>query len=149
MKATRYKYIYRKKNGKSFYSIVSWAASIDRVIENAERDNVGHMVGSPEIIDKKTFDLPEVQFLNESQKKAFFDVFSRYEITIEDVMLYDYCTKTTKRKINIIHNELWHASVLLGFEFQADIFGMNETKISNRASNLKAQFCKEKLNRYD
>jgi hypothetical protein len=147
MKATRYKYRYITNNDKQTYSITTWAANEARVIENAERDNVGYVVGNPEIIDTKTFTLPDLQFINDTQKRAFFDVFSRYEMNIEDVMLYDYCTNTTKRKINIIHNELWHKSILLEFKFQADIFGMNETKISNRASNTKAQFCKKKLNR--
>lgn len=145
MKATRYKYRYRTKNGKECYNIDLWAASKDRVINNARLRNVGYIINDPKVIDTKTFDLPDLQFISEAQKNAFFDVFSKHEITIEDVMLYDYCTPTTKRKINIFHNDLWHVSVLFGFDFQADIFGINETTISNRASNEKAEICRDKL----
>lgn len=145
MKATRYKYRYRTKNGKESYNIDLWAASKERVVEYAELENVGYMIKGPKIIDTKNFDLPDLQFINEAQKNAFFDVFSRHEITIEDVMLYDYCTPTTRRKINIFHNDLWNVSVLFGFDFQGDILGMDGNKISNRASNEKAEICRDKL----
>lgn len=145
MKATRYKYRYRTKNGKESYNIDLWAASKERVIENAELENVGYIVNGPKIINTKTFDLPDLQFINDAQKNAFFDVFSRHEITIEDVMLYDYCTATTKRRINIFHNDLWNVSVLLGFDFQADILGLDDGNLHNRASNEKAEICRDKL----
>ena len=145
MKATRYKYRYRTKNGKDSYNIDLWAANKDRVIENAELENVGYIVKEPKIIDTKTFDLPDLQFINAAQKNAFFDVFSRHEITIEDVMLYDYCIPTTKRKINIFHNDLCKMSVLLGFDFQADILGLDGRNLHNRASNQKAENYRDKL----
>jgi len=145
MKATRHKYRYRTKNGKECYNIDLWAASKDRVINNARLKNVGYIINDPKVIDTKTFDLPDLQFINEAQKNAFFDVFSRHEITIEDVMLYDYCTPTTKWKINIFHNDLWNISVLFGFDFQGDIFAMDGAILSNRASNEKAEICRDKL----
>lgn len=145
MKATRYKYRCKINNDRSSYYVYTWAANKDRVVENAQRNSVGYIEEDPEMIDKKTFDLPEVQFINNAQKNAFFDVLSNHEITIEDVMLYDYCTTTTKRKINIFHNDLCNMSVLLSFGFQSDIFGMNESNISNRATNGKAEICKDRL----